>query len=56
MSNFYVADGAACMSNNNEWETPQKLFDELNAKYHFTLDPCASEKKRKVQKVLYNKR
>jgi phage N-6-adenine-methyltransferase len=24
------------------WETPQVLFDKLNAKYHFTLDVCAT--------------
>lgn len=23
------------------WETPQELFDELDKKYRFTLDPCA---------------
>ena len=23
------------------WETPQDLFDCLNAKYHFTIDVCA---------------
>ena len=23
------------------WSTPQSLFDELNEKYHFTLDVCA---------------
>lgn len=27
-----------------EWETPKELFDELNGEFHFTLDPCASEK------------
>ena len=26
----------------NEWETPQWLFDELNAEFGFTLDPCAT--------------
>lgn len=26
----------------DEWETPQKFFDELDAQYHFTLDPCAT--------------
>lgn len=24
------------------WSTPQDLFDRVNAKYHFTLDACAS--------------
>jgi phage N-6-adenine-methyltransferase len=26
----------------DEWATPQKLFDPLNAVFHFTLDPCAT--------------
>ena len=26
-----------------EWATPQELFDSLDAEFHFTLDPCASE-------------
>ena len=25
-----------------EWETPQWLFDALNARFHFTLDVCAT--------------
>jgi phage N-6-adenine-methyltransferase len=25
-----------------EWATPQDFFDELNARYAFTLDPCAT--------------
>jgi phage N-6-adenine-methyltransferase len=25
-----------------DWETPQWLFDSLNAEFHFTLDVCAS--------------
>lgn len=29
------------MSQTVEWETPQKLFDELDSEFHFTLDPCA---------------
>lgn len=28
-------------SNTDLWGTPQKVFDELNAEFHFTLDPCA---------------
>lgn len=28
-------------SKNDEWATPQDLFDGLNAEFHFTLDPCA---------------
>jgi len=29
-------------SNKTAWETPQWLFDLLNAQYHFTLDVCAT--------------
>jgi site-specific DNA-methyltransferase (adenine-specific) len=29
-------------SRTDEWATPQKLFDELNQEYQFTLDPCAT--------------
>lgn len=28
-------------SETTEWETPQWLFDQLNAEFHFTLDVCA---------------
>lgn len=37
-------------SNSYEWETPQDLFDELDAKYHFTLDPCATPENTKCEK------
>lgn len=29
-------------SNRDDWETPQALFDALDAEFGFTLDPCAS--------------
>lgn len=29
-------------SNKQDWSTPQWLFDQLDAEFHFTLDPCAS--------------
>lgn len=29
-------------SESGEWETPQALFDKLDAEFHFTLDPAAS--------------
>lgn len=29
-------------SRGSDWSTPQELFNELNAEFHFTLDPCAS--------------
>lgn len=34
---------AMVSSKSNEWETPQKLFDELNREFLFTLDPCATK-------------
>lgn len=32
------------------WETPQKLFDELNAEFHFDLDVCATHQNAKCEK------
>lgn len=29
-------------SKTNEWATPVALFEELNAEFHFDLDPCAT--------------
>jgi site-specific DNA-methyltransferase (adenine-specific) len=37
-------------SNSAEWTTPQTLFDQLNAKYHFTLDPCSTHENAKCAK------
>lgn len=37
-------------SSSEEWSTPQKLFDELNAEYNFTLDPCATAENAKCKK------
>ncbi len=31
----------------DDWATPQPLFDQLNAEFAFTLDPCASAKNAK---------
>lgn len=41
---------AAFMSTRDDWETPQKLFDELDAEYHFTLDPCSTDENAKCEK------
>ena len=35
-------DRVVFSSKYREWETPQALFDELDAEFHFTLDPCAT--------------
>lgn len=37
-------------SDSEEWATPQSLFDELNAEFNFTLDPCATEENHKCEK------
>lgn len=37
-------------SKSNEWATPQKLFDELNEEFEFTLDPCATHENHKCNK------
>ena len=29
------------------WETPDYIFNPLNEKYHFTLDPCCTEESKK---------
>lgn len=38
------------MSNKDEWETPQPVFDKLDGEFHFTLDPCASDENKKCDK------
>lgn len=37
-------------SDKDFWETPQSLFDELNEKYHFTLDAAASDENHKCSR------
>lgn len=27
----------------DEWATPQDVYDKLDAEFHFTLDPCATD-------------
>jgi len=36
-------------SNADDWGTPQKLFNDLNAEFGFTLDACANERNFKVE-------
>ena len=33
-----------------EWSTPQELYDELDAEFSFTLDPCATPENAKCKK------
>ena len=37
-------------SNTDEWATPKLFFQELDNKYHFTLDPCATKENHKCDK------
>lgn len=37
-------------SKSNEWATPQDFFNELNKKFGFTLDPCATHENAKCEK------
>jgi len=37
-------------SKTDNWETPQDLFDKLNEKYHFNLDPCATKENAKCKR------
>ena len=37
-----ITGKAQLTSNTCEWETPQDLFDRLDAEFHFTLDVCAT--------------
>ena len=39
-----------------EWATPQDLFDRLDEKYHFNLDPASTDENAKMRKSLYRKR
>lgn len=34
----------------DDWETPPELFAELDAEFHFDLDPCAADKTAKCKK------
>ncbi len=35
-----------------DWETPQELFDKLDAEFHFSLDVCATDENRKCEQFL----
>ena len=37
-------------SKRHDWVTPQYLFDELDAEFHFTLDPCCTRETAKCEK------
>lgn len=37
-------------SKEDNWETPQELFEKLNNIFHFSLDPCADKYNHKCKK------
>lgn len=37
-------------SNTNEWATPKAFFAELDAEFHFNLDPCATPENAKCKR------
>lgn len=36
-------DKALLSTGQDEWGTPQELYDELDKEFKFTLDPCSSD-------------
>jgi site-specific DNA-methyltransferase (adenine-specific) len=42
-----MIDKALYSSASVEWETPQKLYAELDREFHFDLDPCCTKKNQK---------
>ncbi|MEK6880721.1 MAG: DNA N-6-adenine-methyltransferase [Nanoarchaeota archaeon] len=42
-------------SKTGEWETPQWLFDQLNKKFRFDIDVCATKKNAKCKKFYTKK-
>ena len=43
-------------SNSDEWETPQYLYDLLNAEFGFNLDPCATNENHKCERYFTKER
>lgn len=37
-------------SKSDMWATPQDFFDQLDAEFHFDLDPCADESNHKTER------
>ena len=42
-------------SKSDEWSTPQDLFDDLDAVFHFDLDACASRENAKCRRFFTRK-
>lgn len=47
-SDFFTPQGAGMTSKSDEWETPQKMFDELNKIYKFNYDLAANDQNHKL--------
>lgn len=45
-----MIDKALFSSQRADWETPQALFDALNAEFHFTLDSASTDANAKCEK------
>lgn len=45
-----IETGVYYSSETDDWETPQDLFDQLNAEFGFDLDVCASEANAKCER------
>ena len=43
-------NGKGNIEDRDDWQTPQWLFDQLDAEFHFTLDPCATNQNHKCLK------
>ena len=50
-----MVNDALFSSDKNFWETPQNLFDELNAEFNFTLDAAASDENHKCTRYFTQK-
>lgn len=49
---FVMLSKALFSSNSDEWATPQKLFDELNAEFNFSIDLAATRGNNKCEKFI----
>lgn len=47
-----MVDAVLYSSKSEEWETPQDLFDQLNAQFSFTLDAAATAENTKCEEFL----
>lgn len=50
---MFVTEGTMSpteIGRNDDWGTPQKLFDDLNAEFHFDVDVSANESNHKCEK------